>query len=190
MAEIKVLKIRNNHIIPLINWLAGQALPGKMSRSRNRVIKSLFSDRAQELPKEIKTIKELHCKKDKDGKPLMKEEERPNGEKAQLFQYTDEEKKKAEEEITEYLSEYSTFEILPSIADDMQEVKGIILNTTQTFKDEILPSGEPYLMATWYDEWCIALEVMDGAAETREEILKPKESKKEVKEDKKVEEKK
>jgi len=175
MSDIKIIKLRNAHIVPLINWLVGQALPSKMSRARNRFIKSALADRSQELPKEIKIIKEKYCKKDKDKKPIMKKVGKDKD--IEKYTYPDGDIKKVQKEVEDYLGEFVTIEIGPAMVDDTKIVKGVILETTDTFKDEVLPTGEPFLMATWYDEWCKAVEVMDGdIVEDREGLVQKPEA--------------
>lgn len=156
---MKVLKLKNYHIVtgdgqsPLMSWLVGQALPGKMSRARNKFIKMLQPE-AKTILEELKNIKEKYAKKDKDDKPILIEEELAVG-KVKRYDLTDEAKNKIEEEANEYLQEDYIIEVTPKNEDMIQSVKDIILNTKLEFQG---------ITAVHYDEWC---DQFEGIAEAK-----------------------
>lgn len=144
---MKTLKIKNYLIIPLAKWLMDQALPGRMSRARNRFL-AVMRPRFEEIESTRLELGKKHAKKDDKENPIEIEEDG-----VKRFDMTDEGREAFKKEYLDYVNEESVFDITPANEGDMKLVAQIVLNTGETFTDT--PEAP---RATQYDEWCKAFE--------------------------------
>lgn len=158
--EKKKKKLKDTLVIkmflvdPLATWLLDQALPGKMSRMRHRFI-DIIKPVIIEMGKQRKEYVEKYAEKDKDGKvkKIFKDGKETDG-----LKIKPKNEEKMNKEWKEYMEEDFLIDITKSNDDCIQEVKGILLNTTYKFKDYVDKNGFSKPMASWYDQWCEAFE--------------------------------
>lgn len=148
--DIKVFAIKKYLLAPLRMFL-DVPLHGREARARNRVLKLFFAVWQEAEEERLKTLNEL-TEKDEKGKPIMYDKVimrfgKPNQEKH--YRLTDENQQKFDKFNEELWNEDAKFDLLPSVKDDFEVVKNLVLNLNKTFNAE---EG----MA--YDEICEAFE--------------------------------
>jgi hypothetical protein len=137
---MKSLVIKNSHLAKTIDLL-DIPLHGSDARARNRFV-TLLGTKLVALNQERQKILDNYCKKDKDGKPKLIE----NNTK---YDFTPVNLEKANNELTELYSEDCIIDILPSNEEDIKIATDTILKTSKTFNitegaiyDEIAKSFE------------------------------------------------
>jgi hypothetical protein len=131
----------------IVNFLDEQQLHGKQSRSRTRFIKSI-ADRYKEVNGygEELVIKYADRNKKKEIIYIDKDNKEVTEKRLSVrYKISDENIKKVNEELYEYLNEGYVIDITPANTEMLKDIKDIILNTTNIFKGKD---------ASLYNEWC------------------------------------
>ncbi|WP_078428757.1 DUF1617 family protein [Alkalihalobacterium alkalinitrilicum] len=131
------MKLKNNDIRSLANFLAEEKLAGKTSRMRTRFIK-ILEDRLKEVEEFRIELLEKYAKKDDKGKAVL------NGN-----QYEIEDREIFSYEYNELMEEEFIIDETESKREMITHVKRILENTEKVF------SG---MEAFDYDRWCEAFE--------------------------------
>jgi hypothetical protein len=77
--------------------------------------------------------------------------------KPEEYELPKEEEDKMNKEWQDFMDEDAAFDITAANQDTFQDIKGVLLNTTQEFKDQFV-NGVLIASASRYDEWCKSFE--------------------------------